>query len=268
MTDTEEKNMSFLSHLEELRWRLFRIAILVIIFAVCIFIFTEPLLDSLYISMSHSDFITYQFFCKTGDLLGLEDELCATEIKLNLQSITPTAQFSTQLLFSIVGGIIAAFPYIAWNIWHFVKPALKSNEQKASRGFVIYASLLFVLGILFGYYIIAPLCVQFFGNWSMSDEITNNFTITSYMSIITTTTFFTGLLFELPILVYILSKIGLLSPEFLRKYRKHAFVLVLILAAIITPPDLFSQIIVAIPIAILYEISIIVSNRVRKSSSK
>ena len=149
-------------------------------------------------------------------------------------------------------------------MWKFIKPALHPKERKAAKGFVFYSSLLFVIGIAFGYFIIAPLCIQFFGEWTMDDDIHNIFTISSYMTIITTTTFFTGLLFQLPIVAYILAKVGVITPEFLRKYRKHAIVVVLIVSAIITPPDLFSQIIVAIPVTILYEISILVTRRVER----
>lgn len=256
--------MSFLGHLEELRWRLFRSSIVVLLFAIFIFIYRKPLMDVIYMSMSHTDFVTYEWFCILGQKMGIGDELCANDINLETVSISMTAQFSATIFFALVGGLVCAFPYIAYQIWSFVKPALRNNEKQASRGFLPYAILLFFIGTAFGYFIISPLCVQFFANWRLSDEITNIPTITSYMSIITTSTFFTALLFELPIISYILAKVGLISSDFLKKYRRHAIVIILILSAIITPPDFFSQIIVGIPVMMLYEISIMVTKRVER----
>lgn len=261
-SNKEPKDMSFFGHLQELRSRLMYMVIVVLILAVTIFLFTETIIETIYIGMSKPDFITYRIFCHIGHLLNLDDTLCAAPIHIQLQSIKMTGQFSTNLYFSIVGGIVIAFPYLFWQIWRFVSPGLKQTEKSATKGIVFYASMLFAIGISFGYFIIAPLTVQFFGTYTMSDEIEINPTISDYISLITSTTFWTGLLFELPIVVYILSKLGMVGPEFLRKYRKHAVVVVLILAAIITPPDFFSQVVVAVPILILYEISILVSKRV------
>ena len=258
----DKKEMSFFGHLEELRWRLVRMSAIIIAFAVGIFIYTEEILDLIYISMSKPDFVTYRWFCEVGHMIGLDDDLCVDPIKIQLQSIKLTGQFSTNIYFSIVGGVVLAFPFIFWQIWSFVKPGLKLNEKSATKGIVIYASLLFLLGIAFGYFIIAPLTIQFFGTYTMSEDILNNPTIGDYIGLITSTTFWTGLLFELPVVIYILSKLGIVTPESLRKYRKYAVVGVLILSAIITPPDMFSQIIVSIPILLLYEISILVSSRV------
>lgn len=262
--ENDPKEMSFFDHLAEMRTRLVRSAVVVIILALIIFVYTQPIIDNIYIGMSRTDFVTYRFFCWISEILGLEDSMCAQEINLSLQSIKMTGQFSTNIYFSFIGGIIIAFPYIFHQVWGFVKPALKAKEVNASRGVLFWASLLFILGILFGYFLIAPLCVQFFGNYTMSEAIENNFTISDYISMITTTTFWTGLLFELPVVIYLLSKMGVVGPEVLARYRKHAVVVVLIVAAIITPPDFFSQIIVAIPILILYEISILISKRTQK----
>lgn len=260
MPEKDPKEMSFFGHLEEMRWRLVRIAAVVLTFAILIFINTEWIINTVYINMAKTDFITYRWFCAIGNFFGLEDSLCATEIKLKFQSIKMTGQFSTNIYFSIVGGVVLAFPFIVYQIWGFVNPGLKTNEKSATRGIVGWASLLFILGIAFGYFIIAPLTVQFFGNYTMSDEIMNIPTIGDYIGIITSTTFWTGLLFELPVIIYILTRLGIVGPEFLRTYRKHAVVVVLIVSAVITPPDFFSQIVVAIPILLLYEISIYSKN--------
>lgn len=256
-----EKEMSFLDHLDELRWRLVRSAALIIVLAIIMFIYTEPIIENIFINMANTDFITYRYLCLAGNYLGIEDILCASKINLELQSIKMTGQFGTNIYFAVVGSIVLSFPFILFQLWAFVKPGLKKNEIQATKGVVTYASILFFLGILFGYFLISPLCVQFFGNYTMSDKIKNIFTISDYISVITTTTFYTGLLFELPIIMYILTKTGVIGPQFLKRYRKHAVVVVLILAAIITPPDFFSQVLVAIPILLLYEISIFVSAR-------
>jgi sec-independent protein translocase protein TatC len=255
-----DKPMPFLAHLEELRWRLVRSAAALVLGAIVVFIFTEELVETLFMSMRYSDFPTYKFFCWLGRVTGAGDSLCATEIGIDgLQSTGMSDQFTTNLMFAFGGGLILAFPYIAYQLWGFIKPALKDKEKKGSVWIIFYTTLLFFLGILFGYYIVSPLTVQFFGNYKITEDTLNLFTITSYIGTITKTTFLTGLFFELPVIVYIMSRIGLMSPAFLKKYRRHAIVVILIIAAIITPPDFISQVIVAIPVLILYEISIFVS---------
>lgn len=263
----QEKKMSFIGHLEELRWRLVKISAAIVVGAIVAFIFTEPLIDTLYVSMSKTSFPTYKFFCETGHMLGLGDSLCAEEIKLSLVSTEMMGQFSVNLFFAIVFGIVITSPFIFWQIWSFIKPALRERELKASKGFVFFTTFLFLIGSAFGYLLVAPLSVQFFGNWMVSEEVSNLPTINSYMRLITSTTLLSGLLFELPMLVLILSKIGIITPDFLKRYRKHAIVVVLILSAIITPPDFFSQVIVALPVMLLYEISIIIAARNQKRSA-
>lgn len=265
---TDKKEMSFFGHLEELRWRLVKMAAAIMLVAIVLFFYTEWIIDTVYISMSKTDFITYRWFCAAGHFFGVQDILCAKEIKLQLQSIKMTGQFSTNIYFAFVGGIVVSFPYLVAQIWGFVKPGLKKMEINATKGLVFWASFLFLIGVSFGYFIIAPLTVQFFGNYSMSESIQNIPTIGDYIGIITSTTFWTGLLFELPVVIYVLTRLGVVGPDFLRTYRKHAIVVVLILAAIITPPDFFSQIVVAIPILILYEISIFVSKRTEAKMKK
>jgi sec-independent protein translocase protein TatC len=253
----EEKHMSFLEHLEELRWRLVRAAIAVLVISSVLFIYQEWIMENLFLSMNKKGFITFQLMC---DYFGI----CIEEIPLKMQSMTMGGQFSYALMMSFMGGFVIAFPYFFYQLWSFVKPGLKLNEINATKGIVFYVSLLFFSGIIFGYFIVAPLSVQFFGSYQISKEIQNNFTVSSYMGTILSTIFYTGLLFLLPIVSYLLTRIGLITPDFLRKYRKHAIVAVLILAAIITPPDVVSQIIVSIPIVILYEIGILVSARAAK----
>jgi sec-independent protein translocase protein TatC len=258
---SEEKEMSFLDHLEELRWRLVRSSIAIVIVASVLFYFQEWIMENVFLILRNKEFITYDLMCRWFGV-------CSGDVPIYMQSYTMSGQFSYSLMMSIMGGFVGAFPFIFYQFWSFVKPGLKQNEKSVAKGIIFYVSILFFLGILFGYYIVAPLCVQFFGNYTMSSEIKNNFTVNSYLSTILSTVFYTGLLFLLPVVSYLLTKLGIIQAAFLRKYRRHAIVAVLILAAIITPPDLISQIIVAIPIMILYEIGIFVSLRVEKNRKK
>jgi sec-independent protein translocase protein TatC len=254
----EETNMSFLQHLEELRWRLVRSAIAVIIFGTVIWFYQEKIMNEIFLKMVNKDFITFKLLCK---FFGV----CVGDIPVKMQSMTVSGQFSYALMLSIMGGAVMAFPYIFYQIWSFVKPGLKFTEKKMARGIVFYVSFLFFLGIAFGYFVVAPLSIQFFGTFTMSSQIENIFTINSYMSTVISTVFYTGLFFLLPIVSYFLTKIGLFDATFLITYRKHAIVAILVLAAIITPPDVLSQVIVSIPILILYEVGIYVAKRVEKN---
>ena len=249
--------MTFLQHLDELRWRLVRIAIVVIMVAIVIWIYQEWIMNHLFLSLKDKNFVSFKFLCK---YLGV----CVENTTVKMQSMTVSGQFNYAMMMSVIGGIIISSPYIFYQIWAFVKPGLKKNEISASKGLVFYVSLCFFSGIFFGYFVVAPLTIQFFGSFQISPEIENNFTIGSYVGTIISTVFYTGLLFLLPVASYILTKIGLIGPEFLMKYRKHAIVVILIISAIITPPDMLSQIIVSIPIIILYEIGIWVSKRITK----
>jgi sec-independent protein translocase protein TatC len=253
----DQGNMPFLNHLEELRWRLVRAAIAILIVGTAIWFYQETIINVVFLSMAKKEFITFRIMCQ---FFGV----CITEIPIKFQSMTVSGQFSYALMMSFLGGIVLTFPYLFYQIWAFVKPGLKFKEKNLARGIVFYVSLLFFLGILFGYYIVAPLSIQFFGSYQMSSKIENIFTVNSYMSTILSTVFYCGLFFLLPVVTYLLTKIGLFDSAFLKKYRKHAIVIILILAAIITPPDVISQIIVSIPILILYEIGIVVSKRVEK----
>ena len=261
MAEENENNMPFLAHLEELRWRLVKSVIAILIFAIAIFYFTEWITDNIFLALAQPDFPIFRFFCWSFNM-------CSEEIAIEFQSIQMAGQFSTNLMMSILGGLIVAFPFVFYQLWGFVKPGLKQNEIKTVRGIVGFVSVLFFLGILFGYYVVAPLSVQFLGNWQMTDDIKNIITINSYLKTVISTIFFTGLFFLLPVVILIFSKLGLVTPAFLKKYRKHAFVAVLIIAAIITPPDLFTQIVVSIPILLLYELGIMISKRIEKNRMK
>ncbi len=253
-----EKEMSFLDHLEELRWHLVRSTIAVLVLAIIAFIFKRFVFDVLIFGPSKPEFPTYQMFCGISRSLGL-DTFCFQEMPFKIQSRTMAGQFSAHMWTSIYAGIIVAFPYILYEFWRFISPGLKEKERNSSSGFIGVASMLFFLGVLFGYYLITPLSINFLGNYQVSEEVINQFDLDSYISLVRTSVLACGIVFELPILMYILTKIGLVTPEILRKYRKFALIIVLVLSAIITPPDIVSQIIVAIPILILYEVSIYIS---------
>lgn len=257
---SDEQPMSFMQHLNELRWRLVRIAVVVLLVALIIWIFQEWIMDTIFLSLKDNDFITFQLLCKYFNV-------CIPDVPATMQSMTMSGQFNYAMTMSLMGGIILSAPYIFYQIWSFVKPGLKTNELNLAKGLVFYVSLCFFTGILFGYFIVAPLTVYFFASFQISSSIENNFTISSYMSTVISTIFYSGLLFLLPIATYLLTKVGVFTPEFLVKYRRHAIVVILILAAVITPPDVLSQIIVSIPIVLLYEIGILVSKRVAKKNN-
>ena len=199
---------------------------------------------------------------------GFESDFCNVDLKNNMQSLAPTAQLMNLVWTSLILGLIVAFPYILWEIWRFISPGLHKTERKKSRTFIFYASILFFIGVLFSYYIIAPLSVSFFYNFKVTDIIENKFDFTTHINLITNTLLGVSLMFELPVVIFFLTKMGLVTPPFLKKYRKVALVLVLVLSAIITPPDIASQVIVTIPIMVLYEISIFISKRVIKKEQK
>jgi len=263
-----QKEMSFLGHLEELRWHLVRSASAIFIIAIVLFVFQKQVYEHFLLAHRKPDFITYQLFCDFFNMLGIDSTFCDVTFKDNLISLKPTQQLMNSIWSSLILGIVLSFPYLLWEIWRFISPGLTDKEIKNSRGFIFIASFLFFIGIAFSFYVIAPISIHFLYNYQITDLIQNNFTMDSHIGLVTNMLLGVSVLFELPVLVYFLTKIGLVTPKFLKKYRKHALVVVLILAAIITPPDIASQIIVAIPILILYEVSIKVSKMVIKKQQK
>ncbi|MFD0991769.1 twin-arginine translocase subunit TatC [Tenacibaculum geojense] len=263
-----EKEMSFLDHLEELRWHLVRSFSAIFIIAIIVFVYIQFFFDEILLAHLKPDFATYEFFCNAFASVGVDSSFCNISLDQTLQSVNPTQQLMTAIWSSLIIGFIIAFPYILWEIWRFIAPGLLENERKKSKGFIFYTSFLFFLGVLFSYFVIIPLSVYFFYNFQISDKVQNIFKVDAYISLVTNTLIGVALFFELPIIIFFLTKIGLVTPEFLKKYRKHALVLVLILSAIITPPDIASQIIVAVPIMFLYEIGIYVSKYVLKKEQK
>lgn len=264
---TEEKEMSFLDHVEVLRWHLVRSTFAIMLVSIVAFVMKDFIFNTILFAPKDANFITYRFFCSVSKIFGT-DGLCITEIPFTFQSLAMAEQFSVHIWTSFTAGFIVAFPYVIWEVWRFISPGLYEKERKGAFSFIIISSFLFFIGVLFGYYLVTPLSVNFLGNYSVSDAVSRNITIGSYISLVRSSSLASGLIFELPIVMYFLTKMGLVTPDFLKKYRKHALVVVLILAAIITPPDIISQIIVGIPIMALYEVSIFISKRVLKSERK
>lgn len=256
-----KKELTFLDHLEALRWTLVRSAAGAFVGMVLVFIFKEVVFDRVILAPQRPDFVTYRAFCHLAQRLGLDRSFCMDATGFTLMNTTMAGQFLVHLTVSMAGGLILAMPYILWEFWRFVKPGLKAAEQRSLRGVVFFASLLFLSGVLFGYYVLAPMSIQFLGTYTVSAAVPNLVDLRSYIGTITSLTLWTGVLFELPLLVYFMARTGLVGPAFLRTYRRHAYVLILIIAAIITPPDVTSQLIVSFPLIVLYEGSIILAAR-------
>ncbi len=256
--------MSFLDHLEELRWHLIRATLAVVIAATGAFLLKSFIFDYLLFGPAHPNFFSYQVLCNISRFFGLEGGFCDQKMPFEIQSRTMGGQFSAHIWTSITAGFIIAFPFVIYEFWKFVAPAMHTNEKKYARGFIFITSLLFFMGVLFGYYIVTPLSINFLGKYQVSDMVLNQFDLSSYISLVRASVLASGLIFELPVVIYFLTKVGVISSGFLRKYRKYALVLVLIVSAIITPPDIVSQIIVAIPVLVLYEVSIFIAKIIEK----
>jgi sec-independent protein translocase protein TatC len=268
MSDNKPVEMSFLDHLEELRWRLIKAFAAIAILGVITFFFKHLLFDGIIFAPMRSDFLTYRAFCSLSYKLNIGDQLCFPDLALNLQSIDMVSQITMHIVASLIAGIIISFPYVFYQLWQFIAPGLKAEERKQARGMTAWVSILFFLGILFGYYMIVPLSVQFLGNYQVSELVEIKPNLNSFVTTVTTLTLATGVLFQLPVVVMILARLGLITPAILKTYRKHAIVVVLILSAIITPPDIASQVLVTLPILVLYEFSILLAARIERKRKK
>ncbi len=258
------KEMSFIGHLEELRWHVIRAAGSILVFAILAFVYIKEIYHYVIIAPSQPEFWTYRRLCELADKVGY-DELCIKALNFKLQAIGVGDQFTMSMTSAVIAGLIFAFPYAFWEIWRFIKPGLKASERRSARGAVFYVTFLFFSGVFFGYYIVTPLAINFLANFTLDATIINEFSLSSYISLVATLTLACGVAFQLPVVVFVLSKVGVLTPSFMREYRKHSMIVILIVAAVITPsPDIYSQILVAIPLFLLFEISILVSARVER----
>lgn len=260
--------MSFLDHLEELRWHLVRSAAAIVVFSIAAFLAKDFVWNVLIFGPTKSDFWTYQQLCQLADFLNSPLLCLGTDIPIEIQNRQITGQFTMHIKSSLIVGLILAFPYTFWEIWRFIKPGLHSKEKKASRGAVIVVSFLFLLGIVFGYFIVTPLSINFLANYNLSDSIQNIIDINSLVGLVSTLALACGVMFQLPVVTYFLSKAGIITPKLMKTYRRHSIVVILIISAVITPPDVISQLLIALPLLLLYEISIVISARIHKRMDK
>ncbi|PCE64892.1 twin-arginine translocase subunit TatC [Sediminicola luteus] len=259
--------MSFLDHLEELRWHLIRSTAAVVIVGTVAFL-AKDFIFGIILGPKDPKFITYQVLCDVSQFFGMGDAFCGNEALFRIQSRKMAGQFSAHIWTSIWAGFIISFPYVLYEMWKFISPGLYEKERRGAKGFIFIASLLFFIGVLFGYYVVSPLSIRFLGSYQVAEEVFNDIDLSDYIALVRTSVIACGIIFELPIIIYILTKIGLVTPDMMKKYRKMALVVVLILSAVITPPDVTSQIIVALPVLVLYQVSIYISGRVLKKEAK
>jgi len=261
--------MSFIDHLEDLRWHVIRSVLAVVVGAVIVLIYANQIVDSVLLAPTRADFISSRWLCSLGHNIGIGDTLCFKAVNAQFLENKMTGQFISYFTLGFIGGFIIAFPYIFWEFWKFVKPALSQKELKKTRGVIFWVSLLFFTGVAFGYFILTPFMVNFYFNFKMSPQIVIMPSFSDYMENLIYTTVGIGILFQMPLLVMVLTRIGIVTARFLRKYRRHAFVIIIIAAAIITPStDPFSLAIVTIPLYLLYEASIVIASRINKRQEK
>jgi sec-independent protein translocase protein TatC len=265
VNDSSRAEMPFFEHLDELRGYLFKSAIAVAIGAIIMAVYNSFIVKKILMGPTHADFPTYGFLCRISQRLSLGNKLCMSQINVKMQSTEVAGQFGVYFNIILIGGFILAFPYVFWQFWKFVKPALTTKELKNTTGVIFWVSLLFFIGVLFGYFVVAPYTINFFAKFSLDENIQNIWTIASYFNTIVPLILGAGLAFQLPLVMFFLAKVGVVSAQYLRRVRKYAILIMLIVTGIITPPDMLSQIICTIPLIILYEISVLLCVKVEKN---
>jgi len=269
-TNSEGGEMSFIDHLEELRWHLVRAVLAWIVGFVVIFVNIDWVFDNIIYAPAKSDFITYGALCRLSHYLHMGEALCMPAVNIPLQGNTVSGPFMSALSISMIGGIILAFPYLFWELWRFIKPALSAKEIRYSRGSIFWVSICFFAGGAFGYFLLAPFTFNFLANFKLGTTTAYNYmpTLDDYIDTINNLILGCGIAFELPILAFVLARIGLINAKFLKTYRKYAFIIILIVAAVITPsPDWTSQALVSLPLLLLYELSVIIVKSVDKKKA-
>ncbi len=257
------KEMSFLDHLEELRWHIIRGLLAIVVAGIVLYMFQDWLFGTVIFGPTHDNFITYQVLCGVSKTLGMGAKMCIGPPDFQIIAIGFGETFITSIKVCFLSGLVVAFPYIFYEIWSFISPGLHEKERAASRGAVLICSSLFILGVLFGYFIVSPFGVRWLGGYTLPG-VENQPTLSSLINYMVMFTLPSGLVFEMPVIVYVLSRIGLVTPQGMRKYRRHAILGTLIVAGILTPPDAVTQFLVGIPMFLLYEVSILISKRVQK----
>ena len=268
-----EKEMGFLDHLEEVRKRLFFSAMAIISGSTFLFIQKDWLFNTVLFGPRNENFFSFRAWCKLSELIGAGDKLCVQDISYELINTTMMGNFTAHMIVSLIGGAILAFPFLTIQLWAFVKPALKAPEKKAARGAAAASSTLFFMGVAFGYWGIVPLSLQFLGHYELGDaiagtDVAHRIGVMSYVKTVATISFSSGLIFQLPVLIFFLARAGIVTPKGLKKYRRHALVGILVLSAIITPPDVTSQVMVSMPVLALYELGIVIARREEKRRKK
>jgi sec-independent protein translocase protein TatC len=267
---SSEKEMTFLDHLEELRWHVIRAVLAIVVLMILAFAYIEEIFDYIVFAPAQIDFVFFRWMCMLGDLTGAREALCVVEdLPFKVQSRNMTGQFMMSITASFVVGLVVAFPYVVWELWAFIRPGLENKERKFSKGAVFAISSLFLTGVAFGYFILSPMTIWFLSTYQVSSMIVNEFDITSYVSTVASLVLGCGLLFQFPVVVYFLTKIGMVTPQLMRQYRRHAVVVIIILGAVVTPSaDPFSLAIISLPLYFLYEISIFTSAVVLRKKRK
>ena len=263
----DEEEMSFIDHLEILRWHIVRSVLAILTSAILFFVYIDEIFDTVIMGPTRNDFISYRAFCKLSHVLGMGDSLCMPPMKLSLQVTSISGTFMSSITIAVVGGLLVALPYVFFEIWKFIKPALKPTELKYTQGIIFWVSMFFFMGAAFGYFMLAPFTFNFLSNYTIGEigVIDYRPTLADYLDSLIDITLGAGIAFELPMATWLLSKLGIITPNFLRTYRKYAYVALLVVAAVITPsPDWGSQLIVVVPLVLLYEISILIAARVKK----
>ena len=262
MVPEKKADINFLDHLESMRWHIIRSLGVTITITIIVFLMKKFVFEQIIFAPKNIDFITYKMLCLLSDKLHLGATLCITEIGFSVINIDMAGQFLLHLKVSFLMGLVISFPYVLWEVWRFIKPALHVKEIKTTRGVVFFSSMLFFIGVSFGYYILTPFSINFLGSYSIADEVVNTISLGSYIAMLIMLVLVSGMIFELPIIIYFLAKLGLVTDKFMKQYRKHAFVIILVLSAIITPPDVTSQVLIALPLYFLYEVGIIIAKKV------
>ncbi|NQW43414.1 MAG: twin-arginine translocase subunit TatC [Bacteroidetes bacterium] len=260
--------MSFLDHVDDLRKHLVKSALAILVLSIIAFFYIDNIFDDIILGPLHHDFFTYRKLCEWSHSYYHNDQLCVKDFQITLQNTEMAGQFMMSFKLAFLAGIILSMPYILYQVWKFIQPALNQKETKGSKGFVFYTGFLFGLGILFGYFVLCPISINFFATYTLSPLVKNEINIQSIVSFMSLLVLGTGLIFELPVLMYFLARIGIISSTFLKKYRKYAFVIILIVAAIVTPPDIVSQVILTIPLYMLFEIGVFITKRVENNKKK
>lgn len=270
MTNNPEtdETPTFLDHLDALRWHLVRSLAVILLLAIVAFLNKDFVFDGLVLAPARSNFWTYETLCWLSNQLMLGDNLCIKEMGFKLSNIHMAGQFTQHLFVSFMLGIIVGFPYLIYELWRFIKPALTTSERKYGVFMLFFVFMLFVLGVLFGYYMLSPMSIQFLGSYRVTEDIQNVITLRSFISTLASVIFAAAVIFEIPVIAYILSKLDLITPEILKTYRRHSIIVVLIISAILTPPDFTSQIILCIPFFLLYELSIKISRRIKRQKDR